>query len=179
MYVASFLPICVRGKPFERIFFSWRPRKTLSPLPVTASCSSVLVMHSRVMLAVGCARRKRKSGTPARTASSPAALKLLRAVSSSPTPLLQALLAPTPLPSLMDKCEVESFLNQVVEEVVTRAAKRRAYDAAAEAAEDAKRRNLGEARRARREEIANLLPTSAHVVYDTTGNVCPECLECP
>jgi hypothetical protein len=36
----------------------------------------------------------------------------------------------------MDKYEVEIFLNQVVEEVVTRAAKRRAYDAAAEAAED-------------------------------------------
>ena len=82
---------------------------------------------------------------------------------------LRALLLPIPLPSLMDKDDAKFYLDHVAEKVVTRAAKRRATDAAAAAAKDAKRRNLGEARRAWRENIAQRLPTSKRVAYDTTG----------
>ena len=82
---------------------------------------------------------------------------------------LRTLLLPIPLPSLMDRDEAKFCLNHVAEKVVTRAAKKRAKAAAAAAAKDAKRRNLGEARRAWRENIAQRLPTSKRVAYDTTG----------
>ena len=82
---------------------------------------------------------------------------------------LRTLLLPIPLPSLMDRDEAKFCLNHVAEKVVTRAAKKRARAAAAAAAKDAKRINLGEARRAWRENIAQRLPTSTRVAYDTTG----------
>ena len=82
---------------------------------------------------------------------------------------LRALLLPIPLPSLMDKDDAKAYLDQVAEKMVTRAAKKRASAAAAAEREDAKKRNLGEARRAWRENIAKRPPTSARVAYDTTG----------
>ena len=83
---------------------------------------------------------------------------------------LRALLLPIPLPSLMDKDDAKAFLDQAAEKMVTRAAKKRAANAAAAAErEHAKKRNLGEARRAWREKIAARPPTSARVVYGKTG----------
>ena len=56
---------------------------------------------------------------------------------------VRALLAPMPLPSLMDEADAKNCLEYVADKVVTRAAKREAAAAAAAMVEEARKRERG------------------------------------
>ena len=76
----------------------------------------------------------------------------------------RALLAPIPLPSLMDEEDAKECLDYVADKVVTRAAKRKAEAAAAAAAEEARKMANGQAWAAKKAAIAARPPATVFLV---------------
>ena len=74
------------------------------------------------------------------------------------------MLAPMPMPSLMDVDDAKECLNYVAKKVVTRAAKRKAEAEAAADAKNARLYEMGAKRAAKRAAIAARLPSTSIVV---------------
>ena len=82
---------------------------------------------------------------------------------------LKALLLPSPALSFMDRAVAKDSLKKAAEKMTTRAAKRSYDKAAAAEAQEAKNQALGQAKRAKREEIGKRVPMSERVVYNKAG----------
>ena len=83
---------------------------------------------------------------------------------------MRAMLAPIPMPSLMNKDDAKDTLRLVAKKLATRRAKRSALEAEAKAIEDARSMELGKKRAAKRAAIGSRPPKTQRVV-DSTGRV--------
>ena len=127
-----------------------KPSAALQPYGVCAIAGSKLEWARRAL------HRKKNIGSVMETFMKVAehANELTPGSEQISTNAARALLAPIPLPSLMDEEDAKYCLEYVADKVVTRAAKRKAEAAAAKAAEEARKMANGQAWAAKKAAIA-------------------------
>ena len=132
------------------------PSAALQPYGVCSFAGSKLEWAGRAL------RRKKSTGSVMKTFMKVAehANELTPGSEQISTNAARALLAPIPLPSLMDEEDAKYCLEYVADKVVTRAAKRKAEAAAAKAAEEARKMANGQAWAAKKVAIAARPPAT-------------------